>query len=400
MSYYILPKINNIFFFDIDYDNKSNIFPFVSQTLLNYYNEITTELKQMCNSEIVKDISCNNYSDMLKIIHPYEYIFSKVPGSKFSVSKLKPKSNMFYDLIELIQNTNFLDNYRFDKLNTLIIGENFEDSLECLEMLRETYSSDKFFCFKKLNSELYTLIEHNKFNLIIYEIDTKMIKNINFYIIKLLEILSIILINLNNNGCVIIKIENIFYKPVIDVLYILSSFFEKLLIVKPNTSNITNFEKYIVVKNFNNSSKKNNLYKHNLKIIKEIILLQEENEIKNDIIFKSIISVEIPYYFLSKIEDFNIIMGQKQLEALDQILNILKNKNKYDKIEILKKSNIQKSVNWCEKFKIPCNKFSEKINIFLPIIKDKSKGVYIKNEIESHFKLEHELENELENELE
>ena len=36
----------------------------------------------------------------------------------------------------------------------------------------------------------------------------------------------------------------------------------------------------------------------------------------------------------------------------------------------MKKTNIQKSVNWCEKFKIPCNKFSDKINIFLPIAKE------------------------------
>ena len=32
----------------------------------------------------------------------YEYIFSKVPGSKFSVSKLKPKSSIFYDILEII----------------------------------------------------------------------------------------------------------------------------------------------------------------------------------------------------------------------------------------------------------------------------------------------------------
>ena len=66
----------------------------------------------------------------------------------------------------------------------------------------------------------------------------------------------------------------------------------------------------------------------------------------------------------------NITIGQQQLEALNQIIGILKNKNKYDKIETIKKSNIQKSVNWCEKYKIPCNKFTEKINIFLPIIKE------------------------------
>ena len=36
----------------------------------------------------------------------------------------------------------------------------------------------------------------------------------------------------------------------------------------------------------------------------------------------------------------------------------------------IKKSNIQKSVSWCEKLKIPYNRFSEKTNIFLPIIKE------------------------------
>ena len=71
-----------------------------------------------------------------------------------------------------------------------------------------------------------------------------------------------------------------------------------------------------------------------------------------------------------KLDDMNIISGQQQLESLDLVINILKNKNKEDKIETLKKMNIQKSVMWCEKYKIPCNKFSEKTNIFLPINKD------------------------------
>jgi hypothetical protein len=39
-----------------------------------------------------------------------------------------------------------------------------------------------------------------------------------------------------------------------------------------------------------------------------------------------------------------------------------------DKIESLKKTNIQKCIQWCEKFKIPNNKFAEKVNIFLPIV--------------------------------
>jgi hypothetical protein len=66
----------------------------------------------------------------------------------------------------------------------------------------------------------------------------------------------------------------------------------------------------------------------------------------------------------------NIIIGQQQLESLDLVINIFKNNNKEEKIELIKKTNIQKSVSWCEKYKIPCNKFSEKTNIFLPINKE------------------------------
>jgi hypothetical protein len=81
----------------------------------------------------------------------------------------------------------------------------------------------------------------------------------------------------------------------------------------------------------------------------------------------SIFDFDIPYYFKNKIDDMNIIIGQQQIEAFDQIITIYKNKNKDDKIECIKKVNIQKSVSWCEKYKIPCNKFTEKINMFLPI---------------------------------
>jgi len=62
----------------------------------------------------------------------------------------------------------------------------------------------------------------------------------------------------------------------------------------------------------------------------------------------------------------NIILGQTQLETMDNVISLFKNKNKGDKIGQITKSNIQKSIVWCEKYKIPYNKFVDKINIFLP----------------------------------
>ena len=79
----------------------------------------------------------------------------------------------------------------------------------------------------------------------------------------------------------------------------------------------------------------------------------------------SIIENSIPYYFSNKIEETNAVIGQQQLEAYDQIINILKNKNKDDKIEMLKRTHIQKCIQWCEKNQLPHNKFVERVNIFL-----------------------------------
>ena len=147
-------------------------------------------------------------------------------------------------------------------------------------------------------------------------------------------------------------------------MYILSSLYEKVYILKPNTSNITSFDKYIVCKNFQKSESKHLYYKCNYY---RLIVFLKKLENKN---IDSILEFDIPNFFLMKIDDMNIIMGQQQIESLDMIINIIKNKNREDKIETIKKTSIQKAVSWCEKYKIPHNKFSDKTNIFLPINKE------------------------------
>ena len=133
---------------------------------------------------------------------------------------------------------------------------------------------------------------------------------------------------------------------------------------KPNTSNITTFEKYIICKEFNANEITFKFLKINYyRIIVFLKKIQDKNIL-------SLINSNISYYFTTKINDINNIIGQQQLEALNLIINTFKNKNKEDKIELIQKSNIQKCVAWCEKYKIPCNKFFDKTNIFLPIIKE------------------------------
>jgi hypothetical protein len=366
MNYYTLPKINNRITI-AENKNINEMKPYISKTLINYYDELKKEIILLCDSN--SDNSETDYDNIIKIVNPYEYIFSKVPGSNFSVSKLKPKSIMFYDLLEIFHTLNLLNLFNFDIMNSLIVGKNYEDSLECLEILRENYNEDKFFCFYEYNSTFYSLIEKTKFNFIIYEIDN--CQDLNQYCINLVEILIIILKFLKENSFVILKIDNIFYKPIIDVVYILCSFFEKINIIKPTTSNIINSDKYIILQNLKLNHYTFDVINNYIISLNNIILNYNKN-----LNIHNIVDSEIPHYFLNKIDDINIIIGQQQLEALNQIINILKNKNKSDKIECMKKNCIEKSINWCEKYKIPYNKFLDKINIFLPIVKDKEKTNY------------------------
>ena len=359
MSYYILPKIPNNVSIAVDFQ-KEPLQAHISHSLVYYYNDTLRLIEKLCKNET--DQVCNSIDELSKIVNPYEYIFSKVTGSKFSVSKIKPFSNVFYDFLEISQTLNMFDNYNETNILSLHFGENNNSTIECMNMMRED-NNDVNVGFNKV--EEYTLDDQNFNNIhfLFYEYsnsnETNLIIGMVKFIIKLLQ-------KQKNGGSCVIKINNLFYKPMIDIIYLLSSLYDKLYIIKPNTSPITSCEKYVVCKYFMCNYEKINLYLEKL-----LIFLNNFEKMHNDSLNVSyFVKDEIPYYFINKIEEANIIVGQQQLESLNQIVSILKNKNKEDKIETLKKNNLQKCVHWCEKYRIPYNKFSEKVNIFLPFFKN------------------------------
>ena len=358
MSYYILPKTNNIINVNPIDSHDDLLKPYISHSLYHYYNQTRNEIEKVCLNENDRSNTC--FDELIKIVNPYEYIFSKVPGSKFSVSKLRPKTNIFYDFLEVSTTVNIFESFKNQGVKTLHFTPNYSDTIECFEMLRENFN-DEIIYYDQINEENMKTIENNKFDFLFVEVESN---NFKKYVTNLIECLMLIFRNQESGGSCVIKLNHIFHKPVVDILYILSSLYEKVYILKPNTSNITSFDKYIVCKNFQKSDSKSMYYKCNYY---RLIVFLKKLEDKNIV---SILDFDIPNYFLMKMDDMNIIIGQQQLESLDMVINILKNKNREDKIETIKKSNIQKSVAWCEKYKIPCNRFSEKINIFLPINKE------------------------------
>lgn len=381
MNYYILPKNKNTIIFNIEFR------PFVPQLYISHslYNYISKLIKLINNIVSFKSSeSDNNPTEQLEtitnLIHPYKFIYSNVPNTSISVSKLKPYSNTFYDFIEIIKILNIFELYtnKSKKLNTLFFGENSYAIMECMDIIREDYNDNYNYISDFKN--YYLIINNNDihkksidflfYDLFIENTEKSNIKPENNYNI-IIKILHSIFYYQNTYGICIIKVGDIFYKPIIDLLYILSNSYNNIYIMKPITSNLISSEKYIICKGYNHTLNDNTIELYSQYLLE---FIKNDSILLNDIINKTInssdyylhnlIKNEIPYYFLNKIEELNIIFGNNQLDAYNSVLNLMKHKNREEKIESIKKINIQKSIHWCEKNNIPYNKFIEKLNIF------------------------------------
>jgi hypothetical protein len=62
---------------------------------------------------------------------------------------------------------------------------------------------------------------------------------------------------------------------------------------------------------------------------------------------RSLLSVKVPLYFYSKIEEVNVVFGQNQLDNIYTTLGLIETRAKKDKIDHYVRQNIQKCIHWC-----------------------------------------------------
>ena len=73
-----------------------------------------------------------------KIVNPFEFIHSNVPGSSIAVSKVKPGSTIFFELMELFQIFNINDILSLKtKINVAHLTHNYTSTNYLLNMIRE-----------------------------------------------------------------------------------------------------------------------------------------------------------------------------------------------------------------------------------------------------------------------
>jgi 23S rRNA U2552 (ribose-2'-O)-methylase RlmE/FtsJ len=388
MSSFELPSIPlNINLLDNinpEYTNDKNMKSCINKTLLIYLTTVKTEIDN-------RQMEWDKYK---KYTNPYEYIHTQVPNSQQSVCKFKPLSRSFYKMIEIYNMMN-VEEVLSDECKTFHLAEGPGGFIEAICNIRQnpndiyygmTLISDdinipgwkktKNFLNNNTNVHIETgadgtgnlmnaenlkdcyLKYHGQMELVTgdggfdFSIDFNSQEPVSAKLIFCQIAFSIAV--QKKGGCFIIKFFDIFTEMSVDMIFLLSQLYETIHIVKPNTSRYANSEKYLVCKNFKLDNSEF-IIKHFYKIF--------QNFNKEDIMLRLFTS-EIPIIFTTAIEEINSIIGQQQIESISATLNLIDN-NKFDRLENMKKNNIQKCINWCIKHRLPYNKVISQTNIFL-----------------------------------
>ena len=393
MTYYLLPKSSSFVYKYIDCIEKETLpTPVISNSLSEYLYDIKKKL-----DEREKD-----WDIFKKYTNPYEYIHTSVPFKKKCISKYKPLSRSYFKMIEIINTFNlFFDS---KQIRTFHLAEGPGGFIEAIAGLRKC-SNDIYIgmtiiddnqdpnipgwkksdTFLRQNNNVYieTGIDNTgdilSLDNFVYVKDTYAssmdlitadggfdfsidFNNQEINIAKLLfGQIAYAIIMQKKCGTFILKVFDCFMNHTIDLLYILSSFYDKVYIMKPNTSRYANSEKYIICKGFLFTSCEQ-FYPFFYRAFEKMTLSTFQN---NNFHINRFISIPIPYSFLIKLEEYNAIIGQQQIENIHYTISLIENKHKQEKIDNLIKTNIQKCIQWCTKYNIPYHPILTNNNIFI-----------------------------------
>lgn len=246
----------------------------------------------------------------------YYYLYSKVPVYNFFISKME-KTKLFYELVELFSTIYF-------DFNKMIIG-NFSTT-KCFYEFLEFKLKD--FSYVDLNLNTGEHVDFIFFDLTMLD---------EWVIIPMCK-------KLKKNGHSVIKMK--YSKKVLEIIYVLSTIFEKTIITRPHI--ITSCENiYVICQHYNNT------YQEDLG---EFIL---EN-LNNLSIYEN-----IPCHFINYMNEIQVYIKQQILFHKKNGFYFL---NDDEKIEKIKSKNILNCIKWCESFNIPYNNI--KLNIFNDKVKD------------------------------
>ena len=395
MSFCILPTIhNNINIHKhIKFDTSSNVCDnivdgeiVINKTLYKYLSGVKDQI----------DCRLEQWDKFKKYTNPYEYIHSIIPNTKQSIATIKPISRSFFKMIEICYSFSLLDTLP-GNCKSFHLAEGPGGFIEALAYMRKnpkdvyygmtlidevnhnvpgwrktkhflvnhpnviiesgidgtgdlTSSNNLRYCYDTYNGQMDMITGDGGFDFSFQypqqeQVSTKLI---------LCQIAFAIAMQ-KTGGTFILKVYDTFTRFSLDLIFLLYNLYEEIIIIKPNTSRFANSEKYVVCNRFKNIN--------TLDIVKIFHSMLSKPDM---ILSGSLFDFELPYLFINKMEEYNAILGQQQIDTIVSTIYLIDNNNKYDKVEHLKKKYIQKCIAWCQKFNIPYNNVIQTNNMFLP----------------------------------
>ena len=389
MSFYLLQRTSIFSYKSIDcIETDDTPSPVISNSLSYYLYDIK---KKIDKHEYDWDV-CKKYTN------PYEYIHTSVPAKNKCIAMYKPLSRSYFKMIEIMNIFNLKGDSR--PIKSFHLAEGPGGFIEALAHLRNCHHDSyvgmtilddkndhnipgwkKTAQFLRENPNVYIEAGQDKTGNILSMANLVGVKekygssmdlitadggfdfSLDFNsqeinITKLLFAQICFAITLQKRGgSFILKIFDCFMQHTIDLLYILSSFYEKVYIMKPYTSRCANSEKYIVCKGFIHTSP--TAFLQHLYGVFEKTMNTEKH-------ISRFLNIPMSHCFISKLEEYNVIFGQQQIENIFFTISLIENKYKHEKVLHLIKTNVQKCIAWCTKYNIPFHHLPTTVtNIFL-----------------------------------
>lgn len=378
MIYYLLPRQHYELYKEIKLiTSDQNQNPFLSQSLSNYLSEIKYRIHN----------KGKDWDIYKKYTNPFEYI-NTIPFIKGKcVSKYKPLSRSYYKMLEMIDEFHLIDELECNiKCFHIAEGpggfieafvnrrENEDDQYIGMTLLEDkndinipTWNKSVDFLVKNENVYIEKgfdgtgdILKMDNFDDVLQKygsschivtadggFDFSSDFNNQENVMSKLLIAQVVyaLCTQSKNGHFVLKIFDCFMHLTVDIMALLSTFYESVYVCKPQTSRYANSEKYVVCKRFLHSN--NTLFLPYMRYLLKNTIQSEKNICR-------IIGCNVSKYFTTKVEEYNSKFGQQQLEIIMSTLFLIESKD-HDKIENLNKNNIQKCISWCIKHNVPYN---------------------------------------------
>lgn len=350
------------------------------------FNKILNNQKEKISNDIMK------WDKIKKITNPYEYVTTPFEISSINfkkeivkLSKKNPLSRAYYKMIEIIYFFDLFYDYGIEGINTFHLAEGPGGFIEAFVDIRDN-KSDKYYGMSLENNsdknfknnipgwkKASNFLKKNE-NVSINpfkngdlfdkdNLDIIMDKKNNFFhnfdiitgdggfdfsvdfnkqeesALKLIYTQMVYGMCLQKNGGILVlKVFDLFTRGSIELIYLLSLYYEEVNIFKPKTSRYANSEKYIICLNFNaekfdkNSEKIIELYKK--------MMMDEENK------YNSFLDIELNYEFMKNIKRSNVKFISQQIKTINDTFELIQNKYFKNKISQMKTNNIIECKKW------------------------------------------------------